>query len=294
MQNTKGLLDNLKQHNKIGIRVSSQANNYLPEDVLKKIFQPHRKAIYFFAFVENGSLTHKVDLNDLTITGGQMFFVLPNQMHTAAPAEDTEYFKLILDQECLSLLPKSFSFLLNPLNAQIISFDRETRQRVKMLFSILNDILHSDAGKKNAEIILAHLNSLMTEFNTAYFKNDSKQSIHPARFSKFIEFKIEVETHLTEQLTIDTIASKLSISTNNLYNIVKEFSGISPKEFITDRLMLEAKRKLYYSQTSIKELAYDLGFNDPDYFSRLFKKSTGQSVTDYLSYIQDLSGNQSE
>lgn len=290
MQNTKGLLDQLKQHSKIGIRVSSQANNYLPEDVLKKIFQPHRKAIYFFAFVENGSLTHKVDLQDLTITDGQLFFVLPNQMHTATPAGDTEYFKLIFDQESLSLLPKTFSFLLNPLNSQIITFDKDARQRIKLLFNILNDILHSDNDQKDAEIILAHLNSLLTEFNNAYFKSDSRQSAQPGKFSKFIEFKIAVETHLTEQLSIDTIASNLSISTNNLYNIVKEFSGSSPKEFITNRLMLEAKRKLYYSKTSIKELAYDLGFNDPDYFSRLFKKTTGKSVTDYLVEIQDLSG----
>ncbi|WP_236049715.1 helix-turn-helix domain-containing protein [Hymenobacter negativus] len=51
--------------------------------------------------------------------------------------------------------------------------------------------------------------------------------------------------------------------------------------------MLEAKRRLYYSHGSIKELAYDLGFNDLEYFSRLFKKTTGQTVS---MYMQDLSG----
>jgi len=54
-------------------------------------------------------------------------------------------------------------------------------------------------------------------------------------------------------------------------------------------LITEAQRKLRYSNTSIKELAYELGFNDPDCFSRLFKKSTGKSASEFLPK-QDLSG----
>ncbi|HWV69167.1 helix-turn-helix domain-containing protein, partial [Chitinophaga sp.] len=64
----------------------------------------------------------------------------------------------------------------------------------------------------------------------------------------------------------------------------------SPKEFITNRLMTEAQRKLHYSKVSVKELAYELGFSDPDYFSRLFKKSTGRSISEFLADQQDLSG----
>ncbi len=65
---------------------------------------------------------------------------------------------------------------------------------------------------------------------------------------------------------------------------------MSPKDFITNRLITEAQRKLYYSKLSVKELAYELGFNDPDYFSRLFKKSTGKSISEFLVKQQDLSG----
>jgi AraC family transcriptional activator of pobA len=293
MQETKGLLDQIKQHDKLAIRVSSNSNNNLPEEVMKMLIQPHRKANYFFVYVENGSLTHKVDLNDLTITNGQLFFVLPNQIHSVPPQRNnnTECFKMSFDQNCLSLLPKQFFFLLNPLNSQIISFDSDSGQRVKILFEILSKILHSDNDRKEAEIILAHLNSLLTEINNAYFKAVAKAKSETSKLSKYIAFQIEVETHLTEQHSINTIADNLSVTTNNLYNIVKEFSGVSPKEFITNRLMLEAQRKLFYSETSVKELAYELGFADPDYFSKLFKKNTGKSVTQFVESIQDLSGN---
>jgi AraC-like DNA-binding protein len=293
MQETKGLLDQIKLHDKLAIRVSTHLNGNLPEEVMKMLIQPHRKANYFFVFIENGSLTHKVDLNDLAITNGQLFFVLPNQIHSVPTQnkDGIECFKMSFDQHCLSLLPKQFSFLINPLNSQIISFESDSRQRVKILFEMLNNILHSDNDQKDAEIILAHLHSLLTELNNAYFKGVAKEKAEPNKLSKYIEFKIAVETHLTEQHSINTIAENLSVTTNNLYNIVKEFSGVSPKEFITSRLMLEAQRKLFYSETSVKELAYDLGFSDPDYFSKLFKKNTGKSVTQFVESIQDLSSN---
>ena len=292
MQETKGLLNNIKQHDKLAIRVNSDSNNDLPADVLNKFLHPHRKTNYFFVFVDNGLLTHRVDLKDLTITNGQLLFVLPNQIHTAPAKKDyIECYKMGFDENCLSLLPQQFLFLINPLNTQIISFDNDSKLRVKMLFEILNTILHSGNDQKDAEIILAHLNSLLTEFNKAYFKSVAKENTQSNKLSKYIEFKVAVETHLTEQHSVNIIAGSLSVTTNNLYNIVKEFSGVSPKEFITNRLMLEAQRKLHYSQPSVKELAYELGFTDPDYFSRLFKKSTGKSITGYLEDLQDLSGN---
>lgn len=292
MQETKGLLNEIKQHDKLTIRVSSSANNNLPKEVIAKLLKPHRTSFYFFVFIDKGLSTHKVDLHDQTISDGQLLFVLPNQIHTPPKLKDgLEYYKLSFDEICLSLLPQKFSFLINPLNTQIISFDNGSKQRVKSLFEILNQLLHSENDQKNATIILAHLNSLMTEFNFSYYKSVAKGKALSNKIQKYIEFKVAVETHLTEQHSVNTIADNLSVTTNNLYNIVKEFSGVSPKEFITNRLMLEAQRKLYYTNISIKELAYELGFNDPDYFSRLFKKSTGKSISAYLTDLQDLSSN---
>lgn len=291
MQETKGLLNDIKQHDKIAIRVNSNSNNNLSDEVMKMLTQPHRKANFFFVFIEIGSLTHKIDLKDLTITNGQLFFVLPNQIHSA-PAhkkDNIECFKMSFDQNCLSLLPKQFSFLINPLNSQIISFDSDSRHRVKILFEMLNKILNSDNNLKDAEIILAHLNSLLTELNNAYFKSVAKEKSEPHKLSKYIEFKIAVEAHLTEQHSINSIADSLSVTTNSLYYIVKELSGVSPKEFITNRLMLEAQRILFYSEKPVKELAYELGFTDPNYFSKVFKKNTGKSVTQFVESIQDLS-----
>jgi AraC family transcriptional regulator, transcriptional activator of pobA len=277
-------------NDKLKIKINSDENPYQPADIEQKITEPRRLTSYFIVLIESGTITYKLDLQEISLTDGQLLFAMPNQVFTPpTKADNLKYFKVLFDENTLALLPQQFPFLANPLNSQTIHFDDPIRQRVTKNFEILNQILHIDDQPTDIEIVLAYLNSLLVELNIAYFKSKEQTNIINTNLSKFIEFKLVVETHLTEQPSINTIAEKLALSTNSLYRIVKEFSGTSPKDFITNRLMIEAQRKLHYSTLSVKELAYELGFNDPDYFSRLFKKCTGKSVSEVLENRQDLS-----
>lgn len=264
----------------------------LPEDALQKLLQPHKLAYYYFMFVDQGSETVKVDLQDISISDGQVVFGLPNQIfaHLSSTKANQQY-KIGFDENTLALLPHAYSFLVNPLQVNVITFDPDAKQRVKAILSSLFQLLHSPGKQKKVDIILAHLNTLLTEFNSAYFEHINQGTPSNTRLATYIAFKLAVESHLTEQHDVHTIAEELAVTRSNLYGIVKKFSGLSPKEWITNRLMLEAQRKLHYSSLSVKELAYELGFDDPDYFSRLFKKRTGKSVSAFLTDLHDLSSN---
>lgn len=290
MQETNPIAGSL-QNDKLKIKVNSNENPYPSADIQQKFLRPRKLTSYFIVLIESGSITYKLDLQEITLTDGHLLFAMPNQVFTPPyKADNLKYFKVLFDENTLALLPRQFPFLVNPLNSQTIIFDNTARQRVSKGFEILNQILHVDKLKADTEIILAYLNSLLVELNSAYFKNKEPINGLNTNLSKFIEFKLVVETHLTEQPSVNTIAEKLALTTNSLYRIVKEYSGISPKDFLTNRLMIEAQRKLHYSNLSVKELAYELGFNDPDYFSRLFKKCTGKTVSEVLENRQDLSG----
>lgn len=289
MKETNKISDSLKI-DKLKIKINSDENPYFSTDIQQKFQQPRRLASYFIVLIESGSITYKLDLQEITLTDGQLLFAMPNQVFTPpAKTDNLKYFKVLFDENTLALLPQQYPFLVNPLNAQTIIFDDASRQRVRKGFEILNQILHIDKHPTDTEIVLAYLNSLLVELNSAYFKNKEPIHILNTNLSKFIEFKLVVETHLAEQPSINAIAEKLALTTNSLYRIVKEYSGTSPKDFLTNRLMIEAQRKLHYSNLSVKELAYELGFNDPDYFSRLFKKCTGKNVSEILENRQDLS-----
>lgn len=285
MQSLGPFLHHFKQNNKLPIRLVSPTFGHLSPETLGITGRTHRTPHYFFLFMVEGITCHGVDLERFEIKNNELLFILPHQIHhLPTTKQGTDYYKLGFDEECLSLLPRQYPFLINPFNSQKIQFTTSASVRLKSIFEMLLGLLKE--LNTNPELILAHLNTLLTEINAAYFSTD--KYLADDNLSKYIRFKLIVENSLTDHPTIIEIAEKLAINTNSLYSIVKHYSGFSPKEFITNRLVLEAKRRLYYSKSSIKELAYDLGFNDPEYFSRLFKKVTGKTIA---SFVQDLSGN---
>lgn len=266
------------QNDKLSIKIVSNNSPYLSPDMQQKLLQPRRLTAYFFMLVDSGTITYNLDLHDITLVEGQLLFAMPNQFFIPPPKNaDLKYFKLLINENTLALLPQQFLFLVNPLHSQTIVFDDAAKLRVKKVFEILDQILHADNHSTDTEIILAYLNALLAEFNSAYFKKATPVNILNTNLSKFIEFKLMVETHLTEQPSVNAIAEKLALTTNSLYRIVKEYSGVSPKDFFTNRLMIEAQRKLQYAPLSVKELAYELGFNDPDYFSRFLKNTQAKA-----------------
>lgn len=293
MEETKGLLEKIRNHDKVCIALNENCAVPLPDDVIQVLRKPHRLSFYYFQYLEQGTASFKIDLKEFTINSGELAFGLPNQIVTKLPYDkNMPQYALSFDEYTLTLLPGPYPFLVNPFNVNSIAFDAASRKRVKNLLSGLFQLLHSPGKQKKAEVILAHLHTLLTEYNTAYFEQYQGQEINAnSKFSKYVAFKLAVESNLTEQHDVQSIAEKLALTSSTLYAIVKEHAGISPKEWITNRLMLEAQRKLQYSSISVKELAYDLGFNDPGYFSRLFKKNTGKSVSRYLAELRDLSQN---
>ncbi|GAB4054049.1 AraC family transcriptional regulator [Spirosoma litoris] len=284
MHRIDSLPEDFSQNSQLPIRIVSPDFGHLSPQTTDKYGLTRRLSYYYFIFILEGSAQYAVDMEKVDLSKHELLFALPHQIQQLpVNVHGKDYYKLGFDEECLSRLPKQYPFLLNPLNQQKISFSPTAASRLQAIFELLLGLLTT--SDTEPELILAHLNSLMTEINLAYFAGDRKPS--DDKLAKYIGFKVFVENNLTDHLPIKDIAEKLALSTDSLYHLVKHYSGRSPKEFITNRLILEARRRMYYGErSSVKELAFELGFNDPDYFSRLFKKETGKTVAEFF---QDLS-----
>lgn len=284
MNQIDSLPGDFSQNDQLPIRIVSPDFGHLPPDAAGAYGLTHRLPYYFLHFTLEGTSRQGIDTNEFEIGRHQLLFSLPNQIRQVpATIHGGDYYKLGFDESCLSKLPRQYPFLLNPRNEQKISFSTAAAGRLRSIFEMLKELLSTSDGEP--DLILAHLNSLLTEINAAYFTGEGK--LMNDRASKFIGFKVFVENNLTDHPTIRDIAGELAVSQDSLYQIVKQHSGLSPKEYITNRLILEARRRMHYGErTSVKELAFDLGFNDPDYFSRLFKKVTGKTVA---GFFKDLS-----
>ena len=100
-------------------------------------------------------------------------------------------------------------------------------------------------------------------------------------FELFSRFRAEVEQHYKEQWQVGQYADVLHVTPTRLNRLCLKLSGQSAFDLTQDRLMLEACRKLTYLPASIASIAYELGFQDPAYFSRLFKKRMGATPKDF-------------
>ncbi|MQR00722.1 helix-turn-helix domain-containing protein [Glaciimonas soli] len=100
-------------------------------------------------------------------------------------------------------------------------------------------------------------------------------------FELFSRFRAEVERHFKDQWQVSQYADVLRVTPTRLNRLCLKLSGKSAFDITQDRLMLEACRKLTYVPTSIASIAYELGFQDPAYFSRLFKKRMGVTPKEF-------------
>ena len=126
---------------------------------------------------------------------------------------------------------------------------------------------------------------LMTvEELTANIKNEEKLKLKENDDKKFLETNIRfLEDHIaSKELSIDDFARHLGMSRTAYYNRMKELTGLPPVEFVKQIRIKKALWLLKNGKHSITEVAYEVGFNDPKYFSRCFKAEMGMAPSAYL------------
>ena len=95
------------------------------------------------------------------------------------------------------------------------------------------------------------------------------------------KFKVLVDVHFREYHQVSDYADLLFKSPKTLSNLFKQLNQQTPLQIIHERIVLEAKRKLIYTDKSVKEVAIDLGFNDLGSFHRLFKRTVNCTPQEY-------------
>jgi len=105
----------------------------------------------------------------------------------------------------------------------------------------------------------------------------------------FNKFKELLESNYSNDRNIGSYANQLNIHPNCLNEISKLSSGQTASEVIYIRIISETKKLILSTDKSFKEIAYKLGFDDPAYFSRYFKKHTGMTLSQYQSETRDMS-----
>ncbi|MES2651075.1 MAG: helix-turn-helix domain-containing protein [Bacteroidota bacterium] len=114
------------------------------------------------------------------------------------------------------------------------------------------------------------------------------KKLDDSRFHTIRKFNLLVEGHFKTEHAVSFYAERLFKSPKTLSNIFAIFNHKTPSQIIQERITVEAKRLLCYTDRSVKHITFELGFEDISYFSNFFKKNSGLSPSDFRNSARSI------
>ena len=181
---------------------------------------------------------------------------------------------------------KKYNFFNYNVNEALHLSPRE-EQTIKTLFRNIEAEYQNNQDEFSKDIILTHLDALL-KYSDRFYKRQllNRKEINKALFTRFKEILDEYfESNQLEEKgipSVEWLAGELGVSHRYMRDTIKAETGKTAVDQINLYLVEEAKNLLLAPNASISETAYQLGFEYPQYFSRLFKKKVGMSPREYI------------
>lgn len=244
--------------------------------------EPHRHSYYTVLLIKEAEGKHVIDFNEYAFKPRQVYFVAPGQIHQVVEEKKPLGYVILFTPGFLAEnhIPCYFIDDINlfndhgsspPLNVNEAEFIQLTAYCEEML-----KIQHSELKYKELAISSYIKLFLIQGNNVCTLKNDNPQN-QEAINSILKNFKNLVNQKYSEWHQTTDYAAELNVTPDYLNRVIKSLTGKTAKEFIQARIITEAKRLLYFSEMSAKEIGYNLGFSEPANFSAFFKKNAGFS-----------------
>ena len=245
--------------------------------------EPHRHNSYVLVFFTKGSGTHEIDFDVFAIQPGSMFFLQPGQMHHWNLSDDVEGFVIFYSQEMYNLYfgqktIADYPFYSSVDNKPEMVFDATELKAILPYFESLIIETQSNQLLKQDKIM-----NLLDIIHIEIARKYSETHLHEAHSYnvKIKNFEVLLEQNFKTEKSPFFYASQLNITLKHLNRICNEMLQKTTTEVIKARIILEAKRMLMDKKFTVNEIATELGFDDYSYFTRLFKKYTGMTPTDF-------------
>ena len=162
---------------------------------------------------------------------------------------------------------------------------REQAARVAALFGALEAEFADHAPGRN-EALQAHLVLLVTCCLRQALPVPPDEARRALRDTLVQRFRALAELHLRRHQPLGFYAGALQVTPDHLSRSCRAVTGLSALDLLHERLLLEARRLLAYTQAPVAEVARELGFDDPAYFSRFFARRDGRAPLDYRAALQ--------
>ena len=255
--------------------------------------QPHVLSFYKISYKPrfSGKLKYGQDYYDFD--EGGLLFAAPNQIighpDDTAVAECSQYTLLIhpdfLLSYPLSKKIKQYGFFSYSANEALHLSEKE-KETIIGLFKIIQEELKSRIDDFSQDVIISQIELLLNYANRFYKRQFiTRKAVNNELLQKLedvLNEYFESEKSLSQGiLTVQYLADSLNLTSSYLSDMLRSLTGQNAQQHIHSKLIEKAKEKLSTTSLSVSQVAYELGFNDPFYFSNFFKKQTKQSPKFY-------------
>lgn len=244
---------------------------------------PHSHNYYCLSILYEGKIPHFADLDNSLTSAPALLLLNTDQVHIHTDLGNSKVISMAFSSNFIHGQNKKLGDYIETVfsQTQIELSDKELEGLDRYIQLI---ILENDKGyHKDLEIIKCLLNVVLIQ--CAKLADRPTKKIYDKN-NVFTNFKNVLKKHYRSNHQVKFYADELNITTEVLTQVVKNASNRTPKQMINEHLLTEAKRLLYWSDITVREVAWELGFETDGYFNRFFKKFEGITPKEFQRVLR--------
>lgn len=263
------------------------AFNYDPADSVNPE-RPHRHNFQELLWIRSGRGRQTIDGEVMEIAPATFYLIAKGQVHHFQKAEEIDGYVLRFGDD-FGLErgdggKRHFSEMLfnNVRTVPSLSVDDGRISEFDELLSFMFREFKAPRGAGKFAILRNLLQALLIKVAQGLGDGaDAPDRTATARDGVFMDFLALLEDHYKGHHGVAFYADALAVTPRQLSDRTSRMIGKTAKQVIEERIALEAKRAFKFTEKPVKEVAYDLGYDDPSYFSKVFKRVTGHSPQEF-------------
>ena len=260
----------------------------LPDEA--DLLLPHRKNHYLIVLMRKGGTRQWIDMTPFTLKSNTVYFYVPNRIIVKEGTEEIWATGIAFTKEFLALQENAALARLPIIESrqgghELLLSDQDLIFVEDLIAKINTE--NRNPGEWQQRMLAAYLTVLLTYLSKLYVQQYSALNTSAEKML-LKAYQAKINESFRELKEVGDYALQLNISPGHLSDVVKIQSGKPAIKHIHERLVLEARRLLFHTDNSLKEIAFDLGFSDASYFNRFFKRETDLTPAAYRSKIREM------